>query len=314
MPNDPKRRVNVTEGLIVGGLAVVGLITGQTPLASLATGIAGSLAANLTEQGIRQWRENWPTDRGMLNQDIAKALLIAFKNAVNVLEHEWKQHPHFLVLQQTSPDVAQQTLSPFRWLREDATSFFQQPEHIASALQFSNISALLNRDENYARDLVAETLEQYLYGHDAVLITFLKEQLADEWTLQFDMVLHDPGKEGTRAWRNHQRLWQASLKASLEQLKFNSTQTQATIDELRKWAQRLDQPLRDSTGEDALKEALHPVYTRLYEIKANLEHMKHVQKRVNNFNVNKGNQALVQSEITGGTFTFNFPVEKPQEK
>lgn len=317
MSHDTDYRATLTEGLIIGGLATIGLIAGQAPLTSLALGIGGSLAANLTERGLHYWQENWPTERGVLNQDIAEVLLTAFKKAVDQLEREWKQHPYYLHLRSINSAAAQQSLGPFLWLREDATRLFEQPECFTTALRTPNASIFLCQDEKYARHLVADVLENYLYGHDEMLIVFLKEQLVDEWIRQFDMVLHSSSEKGTRAWRNYQQLWQKSLESAINLLNQNTAQTLLVVHKLQEWAQRLDQQQYDATGEAALKEALYPVFARLDEMKANLRQIEHVKARykaVRNINVNQGNQGMAQNEIKGGTFTFNFPDGKSKEK
>lgn len=280
MPKDPNRQVTVIEGLIVGGLVTIGLVTGQVPLAALAAGVGSSLAASLTERGIQQWRKSWATDHGVLDDDIAKVLLSAFKNAVSVLERDWKRHPHYLNLQRQNASAAQQTLGPYRWLREDATHIFNESENLATALKHSNVFSLLQRDEQYARQLVSDMLEQYLYGHDEVLVDFIRKQLVDEWLLQFvGVILHSSNEEGTRAWRHLKLLWRENLQIAVGQIEQNTTQTLTTVQWLQAWAEQLEAPVHDSTGQSALDLAIQPVIARLDKVKSSLERLERAQSQ-----------------------------------
>ncbi len=262
------------EALIAGGLTAIGFATGQGPLlilATMAAGIGTSWTANVAAQGFQYWCKDWVTDRGVLNPDISEALILAFKNAIKVLEHEWKQHPHYLTLRHTKPNEAKLTLIPFQWLREDAISLFHKSTRLSSALQQPEVSSVMHQDETHARHFFAEKLDDYLYGHDETLLNFLERRLADAWLVQFELILKDSGEIGTHAWRAYQQLWQTSLRGAVNQLEQNSAQTLIALNWLQAWAQRLELPQRDSTGEDVLGKALDPVHVRLDEIKDSVE-------------------------------------------
>ena len=79
MLGDRKHRRVLAEGVIAGGLAAVGFVTGQGPLLALATaaaGVGGNWATSLMQQGFEHWADTWFTERGALNHDIARALTI----------------------------------------------------------------------------------------------------------------------------------------------------------------------------------------------------------------------------------------------
>jgi hypothetical protein len=204
MPPNPQKRAVLAEALIAGGLAAIGLATGQTPLQYLA-GAAGVMgtewAADLVERAFQRWCDGWFTDNGALNRDIATALGRAFRQAVRQLERDWKVHPHYKHLQRTDPGAAELTLEPLKLLLEQAKRLFDQTDHLDQVLQREEVAALLGADEAGVRRFLAERLRDYFYGHDEELVRFVEQRLAREWLLRFGEALKDPGVEGTRAWR-----------------------------------------------------------------------------------------------------------------
>jgi hypothetical protein len=68
MTNDTDQSSDAIKFLIGGGLAIVGILTGQGALAGLVGefmgGIRGNLVANQTERGIDALRSRWFTKKG----------------------------------------------------------------------------------------------------------------------------------------------------------------------------------------------------------------------------------------------------------
>jgi len=213
-----QQRSLLIEAIIAGGLTAIGFATGQGPLLTLATtaaGMGGNWVSSIAERSYHQWRENWFTERGALNQDIHWALSRAFQDAVRQLEHDWKLHPHFNHLKRSDHDAAERLLAPLRWLREDAGYLLIQPVRLTDALQTAEVTALRQQNEAAIRSFLNQALRNYLYGHDQEMVSFIETRLPDEWLLRFNDLLRGTGEQQTRAWRSFQQLWQMSMTSAV---------------------------------------------------------------------------------------------------
>jgi hypothetical protein len=206
-------------------------------------GIGGNLIAGLMHEFSLYWKDNWVTEHGALNHDIANALGRAFEKAIGKLEVEWMENKHYRLA--LGHDDQQLTLGVFRGLREDSKRIFNDMNRLKAALHDNEIPLLLHQGQTYANrklgSVLEEYLAQYLHGHDDKLISFARERLPDEWLQCFREELVD----GTRAWRAYQQLWQQSLVRTVvqigqntDQVKQDTTQILDNVRQLQEWTQK----------------------------------------------------------------------------
>jgi WD40 repeat protein len=277
MQRDPKQKANkgaLIEGMVIGGLTVIGLTGGTGPLAglvSIAAPIAGDWTSALVQRAFDHWSSNWFTERGALNDPITALLRRAFTEATRQLRHDWPHHEHYQLLRGTNPKEAARTLEVLGQLQKDAAYFLKAKDRLTAALRPLDAKDILRGTEDNRREILRKELNQYFSGEDEVLVGFVHERLVDEWLLRFsERLTDDPSPEGRRAWRAWQRLWQDSLVAALAHLQQTTDQTLVITRWLQDWAQRLERmpdTRRDNTGEKELKAALAPVQRRLDELK-----------------------------------------------
>jgi hypothetical protein len=239
------RRASGNEAIFAVGMTVIGLLN-QDPIAALAGtvgGIGGNLIAGLLHDFSLYWKDNWVTEHGALNHDIANALGRAFSKAIGKLEAEWKQDRYYKF--DLGQDDQQLTLGVLRGLREDAKRIFSDMNRLKAALDDNEIPLLLHQGEAYANRKLGSALEEYLtqslHGHDDKVISFVRERLIDEWLECFREELVD----GTRAWRAYQQLWQQSLVRTVVQIGHNTVQVKQdtaqildSVRQLQAWTQK----------------------------------------------------------------------------
>lgn len=284
MSRESDRLILVTRATVAAGLAACSLATGQEPLVALATA-AGSLGINLVsslvDQGFELWRTRWLSHDGILGDDIGWALGEALRQVVVGWEvtRDWGRHPHYRHLLRTNPQEAQRTLDAVRDLQRHLADFFRSNERVTALLGQEEIEALLHQDRKTADRILDTSLREYVYG-DSELADFVGEQLTaliDQWLLHFGSVLKDSGEQSTRAWRAYQWLWQESLTAAVQKLQEETSETRALAAWLKDWAERLETlppTRRETTGQEALEQALDGVQRRLEAIKADTQQIK----------------------------------------
>src|SRR5437868_2836367 len=123
MSQDLKRPAQLLEGIVVAGLTVIGFATGQGPLFALAAAIGGNMMTTVVQEGFREWRDGWFTERGALNRDIARALCEAFKDAVHQLEQYWPEEDAYKRLKGRDPQAAALTVETLHLLGQVAETF-----------------------------------------------------------------------------------------------------------------------------------------------------------------------------------------------
>src|SRR5262249_24760949 len=143
-------------------------------------------------------------------------------------------------------------------------------EQLAQQEQHERALSFLYQDNSKAGEYLKQALREYLKGYNEVFITFVAERVGPEWILRFAEILKDPdNKEGTRAWRACQLLWQKSLMLGIEQIQRTTAETADAVHWLQEWAKQLkSQPptQRNSTGQNALETILHSVHAQLDEM------------------------------------------------
>jgi hypothetical protein len=236
------------EAIFAVGMTVVGLLT-QDPAAAVAGtlgGIGGNLMSDLLHEFSLHWKDNWVTEHGALNKDIANALGRAFEKAIVKLEEEWKGNKYYKI--DLHHDDQKLTLGVLRGLREDAKRIFNDMNRLKAALDDNDIPLLLHQGEAYANRKLGSALEEYLaqslHGHDDKLISFVRERLTDQWLQCF----RDELLDGTHAWRAYQQLWQQSLVStviqigqSTNQVKQDTAQILDSVRQLQEWTQKQGQ-------------------------------------------------------------------------
>ncbi len=269
-----KQQEQALELLIAGGLTALGIVVGSPSIlggfVSAAAGIGGNWAADLAQRGFYAWRDRW-LRRGVLNQDIARALAHAFLRAVDDLEDTWTRTPRYHQLQRTDPDAARLSLEPLRSLREQTRALLGDPDRLQAVLARDDVHDLLSGDAAKIQIFVARQVDAYFYGHDPELIALVRKHLPDLWLLHFRDVLKTDDDVGTRAWRAVQMLWYESLTVSLAQMSSDMHEVVEATRALRAWAERvqtLPADHRDPTGMAALDQALRPVLERVEEVKS----------------------------------------------
>lgn len=337
-----EQRVSIARGVLQGGVTLAGMALGQGPLAGIIGGAVGMLAqtsgldeaiVSLTvekvqeagseligkylEKSTEQWFNNWSTERGALNPDIAAALTAAFTDAVSRLERDWQ--PFYRSIKQQNAEVAELTLEPFRHLAGDAESLFVGE---TTLLGDADARLLLAEDEAGVRKVLQDKLRNYLLGHDHRLVQFIEQRLPDTWLLRFGEILQKDDEQGARAWRACQRLWLSSMESGIRQLQTDSAETVNMTRWLYDWAQRLDRlppSERDPQGLAAIETALNPVRERLdrlyavsTQILTNTDEIKtgvgELQAQLDLLRTELRTQAARPS----GTVTFLFINSEPQ--
>lgn len=262
MLDKPESRLELARGIVAGGMILVGLATGSSPLMILLIGtsvsIGSGLLGNIADRAFQNWRDRWFTPRGLLNEPIRQAIMQSFDSTIRQLELDWKNSTgyHHLIYKKEH-ERARLSLTVMRELREKANALFQD-ESFFSELQKdkgANLFRLPLLTEDTSRLFFDEAILDYL-GVVEPLGEFAKNRFADEWVIRFGEYIKSD--KGTAAWRACQELWQASLLASLGQIETSSVHTNETVirvqeevTQLRTWLEQWSSQTQNQTRSDS---------------------------------------------------------------
>lgn len=284
MLKNPENRIQVTKGIVAGGMVLVGLVTGSNPfftlLVSTSVGVGGNLLANVADEAFENWKSDWFTPNGSLNDHIKIALQQTFIEVTHQLESDWQKQHHYNHLKyKRDHERAKLSLTLIKELRKDADKLFQRDEEWQELCKKENVNQMVGVEptELVTQKFLHKVIEEY-FGAVEPLADFAKVYFAPNWIFCFQAYIQSD--KGTSAWRACQQLWHTSLATALATnqatLSASSAEISEVKDEIRQisgwlkaWQEQLaaksNETERNSIGDEALSEVLQPSLEQLKE-------------------------------------------------
>lgn len=192
-PDFENNREDFNKIIVAGTVAMI-----SSSLVSPVGGVISAVASSYTYDLIKECQSKIFTDQGELDKSLAWAMGEAFRECIQQIENEWR-NSGYRELKKESPERAAISLELIKLLKQDIPAIFLNTTR--NDIEEFNQAHMIDPVEGMPllQKMIANTLAQYIYGHEIDLIHILSQKVFEYFPDRFRYILNTPKENNMRA-------------------------------------------------------------------------------------------------------------------